>query len=187
MPTAPRDRFDDIPASPQRVGAHRAENPRVKGWVVFLWALAATVVLVVAGIFASLVSDGTIALFPEEIPTVSATPVVEPVVDTTYSVLVLNGTPQEGLATQVKDSLLAQGWTETNVIASNASDREYPTTTVYYAAAEAEAAALGLAELVGAGAVEYDPDYPLPGTSTTQLTVVIGTDSLAAETPAATP
>ena len=39
MPTTsfPRDRFVDVPET-VRVGAHRAENPRIRGWVVLLWA-----------------------------------------------------------------------------------------------------------------------------------------------------
>jgi hypothetical protein len=105
------------------------------------------------------------------------------VVDTSYSVLVLNGTPQDGLATQLKDELVGQGWTESNVIASNAGDREFATTTVYYAAPEAEAAARGLADLIGAADVILDAEYPLPGTAATQLTVVIGLDR-ATEAPA---
>jgi len=181
----PRDRFDDIPPSPHRVGAHRAENPRVRGWTTFLWALAATVVLVAVGIVGSLIVQGKISLFPEPVPTVAPTPTVEPVIDTSYSVLILNGTPEAGLATQAKDTLLTQGWTESLVTASNAANREFPVTTVYYPVAEAEAAARGLAGLLGATAVELDPDYPLPGTPATQLTVVLGTDLLAE--PEATP
>jgi hypothetical protein len=183
VPTPPKDRFDDLPPSAGRVGAHRAENPRVRGWVVFLWALVATIVLVAAGIFATLVGQGRIVLFPEPVPTVAPAPTVAPVVDTSYSVLVLNGTPQDGLATQLKDELVGQGWTESNVIASNAGDREFATTTVYYAAPEAEAAARGLADLIGAADVILDPEYPLPGTAATQLTVVIGLDR-ATEAPA---
>ena len=48
--TFPRDRFDDLPASGGRVGAHRAENPRMRGGVVLLWAALATVVLIAVGL-----------------------------------------------------------------------------------------------------------------------------------------
>lgn len=178
MPNVARDRFDDIPSSPHRVGAHRAENPRPRGWTTFLWALAATIVLVGIGIVASLIGSGRLTLFPAPAPGPSATSEVQPVVDTSYFVLVLNGTPEDGLATQVKDSLLVHGWAEQDVSASNAGDRAFPLTTVFYTAPDAEAAARGLAELVGATVVELDPDYPLPGTPETQLTVVLGTDQL---------
>ena len=36
--TFPRDRFDDVADDRARIGAHRAENPHLRGWVVFLWA-----------------------------------------------------------------------------------------------------------------------------------------------------
>lgn len=186
MPTPSRDRFDDIPASPGRVGAHRAENPRVRGWTTFLWALGATIVFVAVGIFGALVSQGRIVLFPEVLPSVSPTPSITPVIDTSYTVLVLNGTPEDGLATRTKDTLIAAGWTDATVIASNASDRAFETTTVYYASPDAQAAALGLADLIGATEVIEDDAYPLPDTSPTQLTVVLGLDQLAT-TPSPTP
>ena len=187
VPTPPRDRFDDITASPDRRGAHRAENPRVRGWTTFVWALAATAVLVVVGIFGSMIWQGKIVLFPTPAPTVAVIPTAEPVVDTSYTVLVLNGTPEEGQATLAKDELVANGWPEGNVLAGNAGERAFPLTTVYYAAPEAEGAARGLAGVIGATEVVLDPEYPLPGTPVTQLTVVLGLDRiepLASETPA---
>lgn len=180
--TFPRDRFDDLSAASGRVGAHRAENPRLRVGGILAWAIAATVVLIGLGIFGSLIASGKIVLFPTAEATVSATPTITPVVDTSYTVLVLNATDEQGLATQVKDSLLSQGWSEQNVSASNAGST-FEATTVYYASEDAYAAALGLAELVGASEVTYDPDYPLTGTSATQLTVVLGTDQLATATP----
>ncbi|HAQ59760.1 MAG TPA: hypothetical protein DCR63_04885 [Microbacterium sp.] len=181
MPPPPSDRFDDISASPGRVGAHRAENPRVLAWTTLLWASVATIVLIVVGIFASLVFQGQIVLFPAPAPTVSASPAAPAVVDTSFTVLVLNGTPEEGQATLVKDELLANGWAEDNVLAGNAGDRAFPLTTVYYAEAEAEGAARGLAGLIGASEVVLDPEYPLPGTPATQLTVVLGMDRVEAD------
>ena len=61
MPTSrhPKDRFDDLPDT-DRVGAHRAENPRMRGWVVLLWAALATVVLIAVGIFGTLIASGQI-------------------------------------------------------------------------------------------------------------------------------
>lgn len=163
------------------MGAHRAENPRVLAWTTLLWASVATIVLIVVGIFASLVFQGQIVLFPAPAPTVSASPAAPAVVDTSFTVLVLNGTPEEGQATLVKDELLANGWAEDNVLAGNAGDRAFPLTTVYYAEAEAEGAARGLAGLIGASEVVLDPEYPLPGTPATQLTVVLGMDRVEAD------
>ncbi|MBD3753969.1 MAG: LytR family transcriptional regulator, partial [Micrococcales bacterium] len=52
MPTSefPRDRFDDLPEDVGRVGAHRAEQPHMRGGVVFFWAALATVILIAVGI-----------------------------------------------------------------------------------------------------------------------------------------
>ena len=47
-----------------RVGAHRAENPRMRGWVVLLWAALATVVLIAIGIFGTLLASGRIDFAP---------------------------------------------------------------------------------------------------------------------------
>jgi hypothetical protein len=159
----------------------------VRGWTTLAWALAATVVLVVVGIFASMIWQGKIVLFPTPAPSISIVPTAEPVVDTSYTVLVLNGTPEEGQATLAKDELVANGWPEANVLAGNAGNRAFPVTTVYYAAPEAEGPARGLADLIGATEIALDPDYPLPGTPATQLTVVLGLDRIepaATETPA---
>lgn len=158
------------------MGAHRAEQPRANGWIVFLCAAIATVILVVGGVFATFVWQGRITLFPEPQPTVTMDPGVQPVIDTTYSVLILNGTPDDTPTALVQDRVLAAGWPQSSVVTGNAGDRDFPVTAVYYAVPEAEAAALGLAELFGATTVRLDEDYPFPGTPPTQLTVVIGTD-----------
>jgi hypothetical protein len=155
----------------------------MRAGVVLLWAIAATIVLIALGIFGSLIASGRVSLFPTASPAAEPTVSVAPVVDTSYTVLVLNATDEQGLATQTKDTLLAQGWAEQDVTAGSAGGT-FETTTVYYATDEAYAAALGLADLVGATEVQYDPDYPLPGTPETQLTVVLGTGQLASPTPA---
>jgi hypothetical protein len=50
MAKHPRDRFDEVPDDLQRVGAHRAEARRGRGWVVFAWCALAVGVLVGAGV-----------------------------------------------------------------------------------------------------------------------------------------
>lgn len=190
-PTYPRDRFDDLADESGRVGAHRAENPRLRGGVVLLWAAVATVVLVVAGIFGTLVVSGRVVLFPEPEPTVAATPAVEPVVDTTYEVLILNATGQQGLATQLRDTVVASGWAADLVTASDAAS-EFDVTTIFYATAADEAAALGLAQVVGGAELAESTQYIQPDDAGTErdesrmLTVVLGLDRVtpAAETPA---
>jgi hypothetical protein len=192
--TYPRDRFDDLPEeSTGRVGAHRAENPRMRGWVVLLWALLATAVLMTVGIFGTLIAQGRIVLVPEPEPTVEPTPVVTPVVDTSFSVLVLNATPESGLATRVKDEIVAAGWAADTVTAGEAGSNDFPETTVYYAFPADEAAAAGLADVIGGARVAMDatyqppddPDTPDDESQTKQLVVVLGLDRVAPpETPA---
>lgn len=175
--TAPRDRFDDIPSSRGRVGAHRAENPRIRGWVVFLWALVATIVLVTVGIFGTLVASGRVTLFPTPTPSATPTPTVTPVLDTTYSVLVLNATGQSGLATQTKDVIVAAGWDPTKVLASEAGQDDFPVTTVYYPYPEAQSAAAGLADAIGGARIQLSDVYQPEGQpDAAQLAVVLGLD-----------
>ncbi|MFB8387244.1 LytR C-terminal domain-containing protein [Microbacterium sp. NPDC055910] len=174
--TFPRDRFDDIPAEVGRVGAHRAENPRMRGWVVLLWAVLATIVLIVIGIFGTLLASGRIELFPTPEPTPEPTVQIEPVIDTTYAVNVLNATPEEGLATQLKDVVVAAGWPADSVLASGAGSDDFTMTTVFYLDADDEAAALGLADVIGGAEIEQSEAYQLGDPDTKQLTIVIGLD-----------
>lgn len=184
--SSPHDRFDDLPVSSGRVGAHRAENPRMRGGIVFAWAALATIVLVVVGIFASLVVSGRITLFPEPVPSVSATPGVTPVLDTSFTVVVLNATGQNGLASTIKDELVQAGFAADKVFASQAGTSDFAETTVYYATPADEAAARGLAEQIGGARVELSAAYLRTDdpAAAHQLTLVIGRDRIAASTPA---
>ncbi|MFJ6652863.1 LytR C-terminal domain-containing protein [Microbacterium sp. NPDC091313] len=181
--TYPRDRFDDLAHESGRVGAHRAENPRMRVGVVLLWAAAAAVVLTVAGIFSALVLSDRISLGPAEaVPTPSAIAEVEPVKDTSYPVLVLNATPQDGLATQVRDTIIGAGWPADSVNAGGAGSTDFETTTVFYVDEADEAAARGLADVIGGAEVAQSSQYIAPDDSgdSKQLTVVLGLDQLAA-------
>lgn len=182
-----RDRFDDLPEDGGRVGAHRAEQPHLHGWTLFFWAVAATVVLTLVGVFATMIASGRIQLVPEAEPTVAVTPVptIDPVVDTSYQVLILNATPQEGLATQTRDVVLGAGWSASDVTAGEAGSQDFAETTVYYLADEDEAAALGLADVVGGARVEQSDVYQV-AEGATQLTVVLGLDRIE-DTASATP
>lgn len=167
----------------------------MRGWVVFLWAAVATVVLVAVGIFATLIASGRVTLFPTPEP--EPTPVVtaEPVTDTSYPVIVLNATPVEGLATTVKDELVAAGWSADTVTAGQAGSQDFPTTTVYYAFPDDEGAARGLAGVIGGADVAQTDRYqPVDDAATPdedesqakQLAVVIGLDRVTTPAPSAT-
>lgn len=191
----PRDRFDDLPEDVGRVGAHRAENPHMRGGVVFFWAALATVVLIAAGIFAMFVVNGRIVLFPEPAPAPTPSVTIDPVLDTSYSVLVLNATPETGLATQMKDELVAAGWVADAVLAGQAGTQDFPETTVYYATDADLPAALGLADLIGGARVAQssiylpvdDPETEVDESAAKQLTIVIGLDRTAAGAPSPAP
>ena len=129
---------------------------------VLLWSLGAVIVLTAAGVFISINGFGRIALFPPTPPTPTPEAVVDPVIDTSYSVLILNATGERGSATAAKDLLVASGWPPESV--SGQAGSEFPTTTVYYALPEDEAAALGVAEVIGGGAVERSAGISRPTT-----------------------
>ncbi|MDF2578547.1 MAG: hypothetical protein K0S49_126 [Microbacterium sp.] len=185
MPTTtyPKDRFDELPADTTRVGAHRAENPRLRAGVLLVWAAVAILVLVAAGVVGTMIVTGRIALFPAE-PT--ATAVVEapveadPVVDTSYPVLILNATSERGLASSLRDTVVGAGWSSDVVDAGEASTHDFATTTIFYVTAADEGAARGLAQVIGGADVEMSEAYAGPdsddGAPSKQLTVVVGQD-----------
>ncbi|WP_159501322.1 LytR C-terminal domain-containing protein [Microbacterium sp. 18062] len=150
-----------------------------------LWALVATILLVGIGIFGSLIASGRVTLFPAASPSATVGPEVEPEVDTSFSVNVLNATGEQGLATTLKDQIVAAGWNADTVFASQASVTDFPQTTVYYAFPADEAAAKGIAQVIGGAEVAqsdvYQPqDDPETGdvdeSQAKLLTVVIGLD-----------
>ncbi|MFD6815298.1 LytR C-terminal domain-containing protein [Microbacterium sp. NPDC060132] len=186
-----RDRFDDVPRASGRVGAHRAEAPGMNGWVVLLWSFVAALVLIIAGIFGSLVVMGRIELFPEAGPSAVPTPEETGVVDPSYSVMILNATPDSGLDDQMRDTLINAGWPAGIVFATDSASDDFATTTIYYVDDADEQAAVGLAGVIGGAAVKQDDFYAdLNETGGKQLTVVIGLDRSASapeqseETPA---
>jgi len=190
VPQIVTDRFDDVPRATGRVGAHRAEAPGMNGWVVLLWAFVSALVLIVIGIFVALVMMGRIALFPAEAETIAPTPEETGVVDTTYSVLVLNATAEEGLDVQLRDTLLNSGWAGDAVNYGDAGQQDFETTTVYYVAEADEQAAIGLADLIGGADVAQSDFYAdASNPDEKKLVVVIGLDRAAStgdstETPA---
>lgn len=178
MPQPARDRFDEIPHSQGRVGAHRAENPGMHGWFVLLWAAVATAVLIAVGIFAAMLAMGKISF--DAGPTPTATPTVtvtKPALDTSYAVFVLNGTTATGLAASTRDALVTAGFPAAAVATADANEQTFPKTTVYFKAAADKSAAEALATLIGATQVAQSDRYGndvVPDQK--QLTVVLGLD-----------
>ena len=159
----------------------------MNGWVVLLWSTAAALVLIVAGIFVSLVMMGRIELFPQAQPEAAATQPSESAVDPSYRVMILNGTSTDGLETEARDVLLQNGWADDMVLASAGSTTDFETTTVYYVETGDQAAAAGVADLIGGASVVQSDFYAGQNdTDDPQLTVVLGLDrtTAAPETPA---
>lgn len=182
-PMYPRDRFDDASADADRVGVHRAENPRIRTGVILVWAAAAAVVVILVGVIGTLAVTGRFGA-PEAGPTTAApTASVTPVVDTSFAVLILNATGQEGQATLAKDAVVKAGW-DSDAVSPGEAGSTYPTTTVYYADAADQGAAAGLAQIVGAQAIVQDDQYQsATDAKTKQLTVVLGTDLVGSSSP----
>ncbi|MGB3376887.1 MAG: LytR C-terminal domain-containing protein [Microbacterium sp.] len=179
------DRFDDVPRSSGRVGAHRAEQPGINGPVTLLWSAAVALVLIVIGIFISLVLMGRIQLFGSAEPAPQQTQGVVAEIDTSYRVLILNATPQAGVVASVRQELIDQGWAADAVFGSDGSTSEFPDTTVFYVDKADEAAALGVAEVLGGVKAEQSDHYAtLNDSELPQLTVVVGLDHLGTESPA---
>lgn len=149
----------------------------MNGWVVLLWSTAAALVLIVGGIFLSLVVMGRIELFPQAEPDAVATPVIEAAIDPSYRVLILNGTAEDGLDADVRAVLLQNGWADDMVLASAGSTTDFETTTVYYVVEADKPAAEGVADLIGGATVTQSDFYAgLNDSDSPQLTVVLGLD-----------
>lgn len=181
MATHPHDRFDDIPDELQRVGAHRAPAKKGRGWIGFGWAALATIVLTAAGLFGLAAVNNSISFdlpfFQAEVtptPTPTAIPTAEPKLDPDAPLTILNGTPTPGLATQVGDALLAQGWNgaaEGVGSRANAGSRDLEKTVVYYSDPSYEGAARGIVLALKTGEIRLSTDYPA-----SVITIVIGAD-----------
>lgn len=181
MPTTyPPDRFDELPRDLQRVGAHRAPGRAHHRLVAFGWSALATGLLVGAGVLGLAAFTDSINIdlpFESGVAEAPSDPPVEtvaPLLDAAVAITVLNGTTTNGLANQVGDYLVEQGWGgAADGIGSRASatDQAVPATIVYYGDPANEAAARALVETLGIGTVSLSDTYP-----TSPITVVIGAD-----------
>lgn len=183
--TFPKDRFDDVPSGIQRVGAHRAPHRKGRGWIGFAWAALATLVLVGLGALAILSINGSLEngllpfAGPSRTPSSSPTPSVTPTLDASLTVVVLNGTPTQGLAADASELLASQGWKVAEP--ANASQQDIEKTVVYYSDPANEGAALGVAESLEGRVkdvgIQRTDNFVETGVA---LTVVVGGDYAAA-------
>lgn len=169
----PRDRFDE-PELHGRVGAHRIVGRPNRFWVYAVSALVAIVVLTGAGIAAVMFADVNVTKLFEESNTQDAPKEVkvQPQLDPTAEIVVLNGTPQPDFALIVDEQITLNNWGVV-IFAGDAATTDITKTTVYYLVKADEPAALGLAEQLGGAAVELNPAY---GEYNAQLVVVLGLD-----------
>ncbi|WP_426181373.1 LytR C-terminal domain-containing protein [Microbacterium sp. TWP3-1-2b2] len=161
----------------------------MNGWAVLLWSFVAALVLIVVGIFVALVLMGRINLFPSAEPSIAPTPEVTGVVDTSYTVLVLNATGEDGLDVQMRETIVNNGWDADSVSYGPAGEQGFADTTVYYVSEADELAAIGLADVIGGAEVAQNDFYADPNDpEQKQLVIVIGADrSTAAPDDAETP
>jgi hypothetical protein len=194
----PNDRFDSLPHSVDRVGAHRGPAKKGRGWIVLAWAFGATVLLVGAGVAVLFLQNDKLdfavpgAASSEAPPAASATPsatpeptetavaeppaetvapVPEATVDPNLSVTVLNGTPGTGVAAAVGDTLSNAGWTVNDT--GDADSEDVAITTVYYADAALESAARGIVASLPGAEIRLSDAFSGGADS---LTVVVGND-----------
>ena len=190
----PKDRFDSVPDSLLRVGAHRAPPRRRSGWIVFAWAAFATGILIAIGVVwlymvnnriqfvedpgsrdsRSAPSPSTQSAAPSAPPpSAPAVPTpTAPVVDKTVTITVVNGSSKTGLATATVRKVIAAGWSP-DTVAATGSDSDVEKTTVYYSDASREQAARSLAQTLDGVAVAKSNEYKSYGT---QLIAVLGAD-----------
>lgn len=196
MAKFPPDRFDGVPDSLLRVGAHRSGLKRHGGWIVFAWAALASGVLVAAGIGYLTVTNGSFqftdpssssassaasgssssAASASKTPTSTPTPTTAPVTDPSKidssktTITILNATTTAGLAANAGTALKNGGWVVGNE--GNASSN-VSTSAVYYdsSATDNKAIALGIAQKLGITTVQQSASFP--GAT---ITVVLGSD-----------
>ena len=184
MASYEKDQFDRIPDDLQRVGAHRAPKKRGGGWIGFGWAVLATGVLVVVGLYSVSHFLGISVNIPflqaaaTPTPTLTPMPAAHPLTDPTkidpkrqISITVLNGTPTAGQETTVAATLTKAGWPVTS--SALASQKDIKETFVYYSDPKNEDIARGLVIALGIGKIRLISPDTFPGIP---LTIVLGAD-----------
>lgn len=171
------DRFDAVPRA-GRVGVHRAtERSWWRWWMTAVVAASACVVLVVGGLGAlQLLRVGGV---DTSAPTAPA-PITDPAALPEGTTITLLDASGANAADAVSATLQGAGWPVAAV--ADASEQR-ASTTVYYQGADLEAAALGVAQVIGVDATEAT-DTPLSGST---ITIIVGTGAEPAPEPSSTP
>jgi hypothetical protein len=182
MATFGTDQFDTFPDHVDRVGAHRGPKVRGRGWITFAWAVLATAVLVVGGLYVLSIFDdsvkfglGTTTAQDSATPTSTPTPVITPVTNGAtvkarkITITVLNGTDIVGLQNQAAAKLKAAGWTIGT--AANSTSTTTKTTTVYYSDKTNIDIAEGIQSILGASNIQFSAAF-----LGSPITVVVGKD-----------
>lgn len=176
---APHDRFDEALPHESRVGAHRAPRRSSSGWRRAGLILLSGVLLAGVGIGALMVYNSRLNFADLG---VSASPTPEPAVklDTAVPVTVLNGTTIDGLGDQVATKLQAS---QLQVTVASAENTATANSVVFYSSDSLEAAARGVAGLLGNVPIKLDPSLEARGMP---IVVLIGGDypATSATTPA---
>jgi LytR cell envelope-related transcriptional attenuator len=176
------DQFDNLPDAVDRVGAHRGPKVRGRGWITFAWAVLATAILVVGGLYVLSIFDSNVkfgllgtSATASATPTGTPTPVITPITDPStitsrnITVTVLNGSATVGLQDKAAAVLTAKGWKVAGTANSTATNLK--TTTVYYSNAADEDVAEGIQSLLGAQDIQFSSAFVA-----TPITVVVGSD-----------
>lgn len=112
----------------------------------------------------------------DPVATASAPP-AEARIDTSYMVMILNATNDESKTEQVKQMVLAAGWTEDKIFTIDSDEHNFDKTTVYYPLMGDKSPALGLAGALGKADTAQSDVYQMGDTDESpQLTIVIGED-----------
>ena len=178
------DQFDNLPENIARVGAHRGPKVKGRGWIGFMWALLATAVLIVGGLYVLSVLNKSVSFFggnvgaeASDTPSSSPTPQVTPITDPAsikarkITVTVLNGTDIAGAQTQAGKVLKTAGWNVTSE--ATASESNIKQTTVYYTNAVNKDVAEGIQLALGTGNIQLTSTNIYAGAA---IVVVIGSD-----------
>lgn len=141
--------------------------------LVALWALVALIVLFAGGLFGALVLTGKIDLGSAPITTPSPGETLTP--DTSFTVVILNASPDQSAEARATQQLVGAGWSGENLLTLPAAQQDFAETTVYYPREGDRTAARALAAVVGAKQVALNDIY-YPGGDAKQLVLVIGKD-----------
>ena len=178
------DQFDNLPENVERVGAHRGPKAKGRGWITFAWAVVATAVLVVGGLYVLSIFNNSIKFglgaasgSPTPTSTGTTAPAITPVEDPTkpdivarkITITVLNGTATVGLQDKAAKKLTDKGWTV--AAATNSSESTIKTSTVYYSSAANQDVAEGIQILLGAHDIQFSNAF-----LGSPITVVVGSD-----------